>query len=395
MSNLFGTILSPIMRAVFSLVGSYGLAIIIFTIITKIIIFPTTYKQFKGTAKMAVLSPKISILKKQYGNNMAKLQEEQQKLFKEEGYNQFAGCLPALIQLPILYGVFDVVRRPLTHILQIDKSFIKNAGNLISEQLKLGTNSKYYEIFNQLEINEKAMKSRPELSILNAVKDDQLSALFSGLNKSDLIEKINDFQYSFLGIDFSQIPSISPDSWNKTTFALAMIPVLSGLVQLLMSIYTQHKQKQTNPDAANQMGSAKILLYLMPLISVWIGFTLPAGVGFYWIWSSVFAFLISFLLYQYFNPERTAAMMARDKEKMKNKKPGRLQQMLDEQRALLEEAQKNGGTLPSTAVTRLSKEEEEKMSRSELAAYNRKQIAEARRRMAEKYGEAYDDSDDE
>lgn len=394
MGGFFGSILSPIMRVVFNFVGSYGISIIIFTVITKLIIFPATYKQFKGTAKMAVLSPKINSLKKQYGKNMVKLQEEQQKLFKEEGYSQFSGCLPALIQLPILYGVFDVVRRPLTHILKIDKKFISEAEKLIQSQIKLGKESEYYEILNELNINSSAIKGRPELSILNAVKDDKLSELFAGLQRSDLMDKISEFQYSFMGIDFSQTPTLKPETWDKSAFLLALIPICSGIIQLIMTLYTQAKQRKVNPDAAQQMGSMKFVLYGMPLFSVGIGFTMPAGVGFYWIWSSLFSFLITIALYAYFNPERTAVMMARDKERMKNKKPSRLQQMLDEQREMMMQQAENGTSGSTNLMPRLSEEEEEKMSRSELAVYNRKKIAEARRRIAEKYGEEYNDSEE-
>lgn len=379
------------MRVIFDLVGNYGLSIIIFTIITKLIIFPGTYKQFKGTAKMAVLSPKISALRKQYGKNMVKFQEEQQKLFKEEGYNQLSGCLPALTQLPIILGVFNVVKRPLTYILQIDKTFITKASDILSEQVKLGQESKYSEIFKQFQITPSNIKTRPELSILNAINNGGLSELFAGID-SGQTSKIMDFKYSFMGIDFSLIPTINPDSWGKTAFLLALIPILAGLVQLLMTIYTQNKQRQVNPDMAQQMGNMKIALYLMPLVSIVIGFSTPAGVGFYWIWSSVFSLLITMALYKYFNPVRTAAMMARDKARMKNKKPSRFQQMMDEQRALMQQQAEENGTA-ARVLPRISGEDEENMSRSEIAAYNRKKIAEARRRTAEKYGEEYNDSE--
>ena len=102
-----------------------------------------------------------------------------------------------------------------------------------------------------------------------------------------------------------------------------------------------------NPDMPN-MGAMKIVMFVMPVFSVWLAFSVPAGVGFYWIWSSVFSFLQSFLLYAYFSPKRIEAINVKLKEKNKNKKPGLMQRMMDQQAEMLkqqEQAKKADGQI--------------------------------------------------
>ncbi|MGYP000821798262 len=136
-------------------------------------------------------------------------------------------------------------------------------------------------------------------------------------------------------------------------------------------------------------GCMNVMLYGMPLFSVWLAFTVPAGVGFYWIWSSVFSLIQSVALYSYFTPKRIEEINVKLKEKNKNKKPGLMQRMMDQQNELMrqQEAAKNGGRVDYDADT-------EGMSRSEKQNYNRQLINEARKRMAEKYGEEYTEDDD-
>ena len=107
-SELIGYPLGWIMWAVYALVKNYGVAILIFTFIVRLILFPLSVKQQKSTAAMAAFQPKLDKLKKQYANNPNKLQEEQMKLYAEENINPMASCLPMFLQLFFLYGVFDV-----------------------------------------------------------------------------------------------------------------------------------------------------------------------------------------------------------------------------------------------------------------------------------------------
>lgn len=367
--ELLGKPLGWIMYWIYEVVNNYGISIIIFTLLTKIILLPISYKQQLGTVRMQALNPKLNKIRKQYANNQQKLAEEQQKLYAEEGVNPMGSCLPLIISMIILYGVLDVVYRPLSHILRISSDVLDKAKDIITAN----------------ELADKYFKTRPELTILRQVKENP--DLFSSLG-DDFVNKVSDFKNTFLGIDLGVIPTIHPDVWNKAAVALVMIPIVSGLVQLLFTIYSQYKNKQMNPDMPS-MGAMKIVMFVMPVFSVWLAFAVPAGVGFYWIWSSVFSFLQSFLLYAYFTPKRVEAINAKLKEKNKNKKPGFMQRMMDQQAEMMkmQEQAKKGGRADYDADT-------EGMSKSERSKYNRELINEARKRMAEKYGDEYSAEDE-
>ncbi|MGN0622103.1 MAG: YidC/Oxa1 family membrane protein insertase [Porcipelethomonas sp.] len=371
MSKLIGIPLGWIMYFLYNFIPNYGICIILFTLVTKIILFPTAYKSQLGTARMQSINPKLAQLKKQYANNQQKLAEEQQKLYQQEGVNPMGSCLPMIIQMIILYGVFYVVYRPISHILRL--------GDYVNQAKDIIINNGWY--------TEAQLKSREELYILQAVKDHKDA--FAGLGDG-FADKVAEFKNTFLGVDLGSIPTIHPEGgWTKTAVALVMIPVVSGLVQLIYTIYTQRKSKKMNPDMPS-MGAMNIVMFIMPLFSVWLAFTVPAGVGFYWIWSSVFAFIQSIGLYAYFTPERIKVISEREKEKSKNKKPGFMQKMMDQQAAMLaqQEEAKKAGRHDYSAET-------EGMSKSERQAYNRQLINEARKRMAEKYGDEYSEENDD
>ena len=370
-SELLGIPLGWIMYWIYEVVNNYGISIILFTLLTKIIMLPFSYKQQLGSVRMQALNPKLNQLKKQFANNPQKLQEEQQKLYQQEGVNPMGSCLPLVITMIILYGVLDVVYRPLSHILRVSSDIIDKAKDII--------------ISNNL-ATENLLKSRPELTILKQIKNNPELFKDSGIG-SDIVDKIVGFKNTFLGVDLGSVPSIHPDAWNKAAVALILIPIISGVVQLLYTIYSQYKSRQMNPGMAKMQGSGcmNVMLYGMPIFSVWLAFSVPAGVGFYWIWSSVFAFLQSFLLYMYFTPKRIEVINAKLKEKNKNKKPGLMQRMMEQQNELMK-AQNGGSGADYDSDTK-------GMSRAEKQNYNRQLINEARKRMAEKYGEEYNEDD--
>lgn len=384
LSHIIGTPLGWIMYGIYLLVRNYGIALIAFTLLTKVILFPLSYHQHKTTIRTQSLSPKLAELKKKYGNNPQKMQEEQSKLYAESGVNPMGGCLPLLIQLPIIYGILDVVYRPLTHIMKIDTGKLDQAKEILLKMFE----------------DDSALKSRPELFILDYVKDNvgtteasqKLAELFAPIDGStEFINQIASFDNTFLGIDLGQVPTISPvDGWNLGAFALLMIPILAGLIQLILTIYTQKMSKKNNPNTPN-MGAMNVMLYGMPLVSVWFAFQFPAGVGFYWVISSLFSLFQSIGLYSFFNKKRVAAVLAKEKEKakLKNKRPTFMQRLVDQQQQILEQQGMSNGK----PVIRKSEEEIDEMSRSELSKYNRDLIKEARRKMAEKYGEEYNDNE--
>ena len=205
-------------------------------------------------------------------------------------------------------------------------------------------------------------------------------------------------------MDLGDIPTLHPEVWNASAVILVAIPIISGLIQLFMTVFQQIRSKKMNPDAPNMAGM-NIMLYAMPLMSVWIGFRAPAGLGFYWALSSLFGCIQSMILYKIYTPEYVASLVEKDKAKRKKKaRPNmmeRYQQLMEEQMAQAQ--QQNGGKVPAKtggiAVSSAADEEEDKpevkISKAKQKEYERMIIREARRRQAEKYGEEFIDDDND
>ena len=358
-----------LMSLIYGLFDNYAVAIIIFTVVTKLLLLPVNYSTQKNAARMQLLNPKLEKLKKSFANNPQRLQQEQQKLYQQEGLNPMGSCLPAFIQMFLLFGVLDVVYKPLTHILRLSNS-VKNAA------------------FNIVGVNP-SKELRCELRVMESVMNTPEK--YTGSVFDGFVDTVRDFseRFTVFGANLGKTPDSSPETWTKEAIILFCIPFLAGIAQLLVSIYTQIHQKKTNPNMQGG-GCMAVMFYVMPVISVYFAFQLPAGVGFYWIWSSLFSFVITYALNLYFTPERTEKINEKEKEKARiyaEKHPNKktfMQRMLEQQAAL--EEQQNSAKKSSSG---------EKMSRSEANKANRDKIREARRKMAEKYGDVYDENEND
>ncbi len=379
--DLIGYPLGFVMSLIYDLVQNYAIAIILFTLITKLILFPLSYKTQKSSARMQLLQPKLQKIQKSFSNNPTRIQEEQNKLYQEEGINPMGSCLPAVIQMLLLFGVLDVVYKPITHILRITKS-VRNAA--ISKASELAVQFKDVNGGNEI------VKGNLRNELLTMEALDKHPTEFSSIGEN-FREVVADFaeKFTFFGANLGKTPSLHPEVWDKEAIILCAIPFLAGLSQLLVSFYSMYHQKKTNPTAQAGGGCMNVMLLTSPILSIVFGFGLPAGVAFYWIWSSVFSFLITLALNIYFTKDRIVAMNEKEKEKARiyaEKHPEKktfMQRMLEQQAAL---EQSNGSSYSNN---------NEKKSRSEQNKANRDAINEARRRMAEKYGDVYDDLDND
>ena len=362
LTNIIGVPLGWIMWLLYSVIQNYGIVLIVFTILVKALMFPLSVKQQKATAKMSVFQPKIQEIQKKYEKNKEKQQEEMMKLYETHGYNPMSGCLPMLLPFIILFGLIDVIYRPLTHILHIGSDVITNATEMLTG---LGL----------------ANAGRPELGILSHidkiiaintqhvaanifVNNSDLSAA-TGMIDWDIIGKIQNFDYSLFGIDLSVVPT-----WAWNWFLL--IPILSGVTAFLVSMVSMKMNPATNQQAAG-MGAMKIMMYIMPLFSVWIAFSVPVGVGFYWILSNVLSGVQSVILYKVYSPEKYKKEFEEKMQAEAEKK-----KLVRAQRKKIKTGNSDEPLDPETEKMLLSEKER-----------NRRRLAEARKRDAEKYGEEY------
>lgn len=264
MGDFFGIIivrpLGLILMAIFSLVQNYGIALILFTLLVKLILLPFMYKQKKGMKKMSMVQAESAVIQKRYANNKEKANEEISKLYEREGVNPTGSCLISFITLPVMMALYYAVRKPMTYMMGLSTDTITQVAE------KLG------ETYDSSSISQ-------QIQLAKTVNDnwDKVSSFVSdGLVRID---------FNFFGIDLSAIPKFTELN------VLWLIPILSGLTALLSSVVMQKMQKKQNPNAQTntQMNSTmNTMLYIMPLFSVWIAFTLPASMGLYWTVNNIF-----------------------------------------------------------------------------------------------------------
>ena len=271
--------------------GSYGVAIILFTIFARLVMLPTTIKQQKGMAKQQRLAPKLRRIQEKYAGNPQKIQEETQNLYAREGYNPMsAGCVPLLIQMPFIIGLFGVLYNPLRYAIGLDRetcellvdAFAKMASDT---GLDIGKTEIYYPLY----------------LIQNFDKfQDYFKVGIEGVSP-EAMQKVATFvdggRFVFFGLELG----IKPDF--KSIYAV--VPILSGLTSLASAYITQLMQKKSNPDAKTPGGGCMMLM--MPAMSVWFTTMFPCGIGVYWIVSNVVAMVQTVALRKIFAPQKNVA----------------------------------------------------------------------------------------
>lgn len=267
--NIFAVPFGYVMRFIYQFVGNYGLSIILFSLLAKLIMIPVSVKQKRTMMKTQSIQPKIQQLQKQYGKDQERLNRELQELYEREGASPTAGCGTTLITFPIMLGLYYVISQPLTYFMRLTTESIERIAALLNFKLDTGYGAQVPlagEIFSHF---------------------DRLVGEFPSLIRVD---------YNFLGVNLAATPSI------KEFSILWLIPLISGLTALLMAWVQQRQQKKANPQSGKDaMASASLMtMLMMPVMSLIFGFMLPAGLGLYWIANNVFSALQEFILSQYF-----------------------------------------------------------------------------------------------
>lgn len=300
MFDFLYSIFGYLFRILFSFVDNYGIALVIFTLFFRLILMPTTIKQQKSSAKMMRLQPKLRRIREKYQDynpqeRQQRIQQETGELYQREGYSSMgASCLPLLLQLPILWGLYGIIRQPLTYVLDLSKEAI----------------TAFTEAATALELvkgNATAYLESVVISNLETIIEKTPALMESYASE---IETIRNFDFRILGIDLGSIPSAfySQFGISKESIFVLLIPVLSGLTSLLTSVLSQVRQKKANPNMENQQMMGCMMLS-MPIMSVWLTWTLPAGMGMYWILSNVLAFFQSLIIGHIYAPRKTMARL--------------------------------------------------------------------------------------
>ena len=311
-----------LVRLFYNLTNSYGVALILFTLVIKLIMLPFQMKSKKSMMRMSRVSGQMQELQKRYAKNQAKLQEEMQKLYEEEGVNPMSGCLWSLIPFPILIALYSIIRQPITHFMMLSKDVLQtvvqsaadagvNLTNIVMMDKATGTPA--------LKDGMYQLASYGQINLVKAVQEMGLSTP----------EGWFDMNYNFLGLDLTATPWEYVKSFTFTwaVIGVILIPILAGLSQFVFSKLTMKTQPQA--DAAGG-ASMKSMMYMMPLMSVYIAFIMPAALGVYWIAQSVFSLIQEAILNKTFSAklseEEEARFQARQADRQRRMEEARVQE---------------------------------------------------------------------
>ena len=275
----------------YTFTNNYGLSLILFSLIVKLVLLPMSVKSKKSMLKMSRLSPQVKALEAKYGDDKQKYQLAVQQMYKEEGVSMGGGCLWSFIPLIILLPLYYVIREPITYMMHNTQSisaaivaFMQASGE------NLGKNSYY-----------------AQLAAAGHVGDymDALKSLAVTANAN--LQAMN---FQFLGIDLAGIPSFrfwECEGWGE--IGLFLIPVVSAGLQAASMWLSQKMNNQvaTNADGEQDADAAKAanqtnatMMLMMPLMSLWIGFSMPAAISIYWIAQAVFGAVQDYFLTKHY-----------------------------------------------------------------------------------------------
>lgn len=274
-----------LLNQLYGLFGNYGLAVTVFAILVQLVLLPITAKSKKSMMKMSRLQPRIQEIQRKYADDKVKQNEAMQKLQKEEGASMgCGGCLWSLVPLLILIPLYSVIREPITYILGESADVAEKIVEVIKgiDPDLFGSNTYYHQVTAAQYIPQYAAE------IQEALKEAGMSI------SAATLEGIN---FNFLGsINLGAIPAFNVfkwDAWDWAHIGLFLIPCLSAgsqVVQMLVSqkmnnsVVTDERGMQDKETAKNSQSAQtnKMMLWMMPLMSLWIGFTVPAALSLYW-----------------------------------------------------------------------------------------------------------------
>lgn len=269
MLNFIAEPLGKFLYWIYSGVNNYGLALIIFTIIIRAALFPLTLKQYKSTAEMQKVQPLMQEIQRKYANDKEKLNEETMKLYQEHKINPAGGCLPLLIQMPILFALWQVISKPL-------KFMLGFSDNQLADLAKTaGATGQYPEID----------------TITYFVKN----------GRGDEVGNLNMFFPSHGGINLGSIPTwhLNELISDPSKFLLLILPLLAVLTTFLSVRMSMPKKTgdSAKDKAANPMGNS--MMYISPFITLIFSLQFPVGMSLYWFVGNLFSLAQQYYVNKY------------------------------------------------------------------------------------------------
>ena len=285
-----------LIKWLYDITNSYGLAMILFAVIVQLVLLPITAKSKKSMMKMSRLQPRIQEIQRKYADDKNKQNEAIQQLQKEEGAGMgCGGCLWSFVPLLILWPLFEVIRNPIEYMLGFDASVAEQIVNVIKTANESLFNGTYDQVVAAQYITDYATELRDAIPALAEME-------------------LANIEFGFLGINLGSLPQFNVFGWSAWDWAhigLFLMPLLSAGSQVLSMLISQKmnnsvvtdekgledKETANNSQAAQQ---SKMMLWMMPLMSIWIGFTVPAGLSLYWLVGGVIRMIEDVILTKHY-----------------------------------------------------------------------------------------------
>lgn len=279
MFEFFASIFGYVLAFLYNLVNNYGFAIILFTVIIKLVLLPLSVKQQRTMKKNAKMQERMKVIQFKYKNDPEKMNQEIMNLYKNEKMSPFSGCLTAIVQFLLLLSIFYLVRCPITYMEKISKEDINKYVSQLQEE------------------GREVSKAYPEIDLIR-----EYEWLKEKNPEDEQVEKLN-LQMNFLGLDLSKIPQ-----QNMTDYTVYIIPILyilSSFVSIRMTTAMQQKQNQKKKETEidgetgetiekegeNEMDAVmqtnKMMSWMLPIMSISIAFVAPLGLALYWLISNL------------------------------------------------------------------------------------------------------------
>lgn len=356
-----------ILRLFYNLTASYGWALILFTLIVKLVLLPFQLKSKKSMLRMNKFQPKMREIQEKYANNQQKMNEELQLLYAQEGINPMSGCLWSLLPFPIILALYSIIRQPLSRFMMLSADAIEKiratATGLGYVMEQTGGRASFYE----------------EIQLVQFVNNHfENFTGFEGLFRVD---------YSFLGLDLTQMPG---NVWKQVftggwaVLGLVLIPIISAALSYVQAKVSMSGNGQSADDPAAR--TSRSMMLMMPVMSLWIGFTLPAALGVYWIANSFFQMIQDLFLNKFFSEQ----MDREETEKERQKREARVAKMMaarEQQRAFQQDGGKGRSIKPQQVKKQEGKGEKKRSSTTEAGRIGERPYARGRSYDPEHYGE--------
>ena len=321
-----GIILKPfamLLVAMYNFFNSYGLALILFAVVIKLVLFPVTLKSKKSMIKTTMLSGKMQQLKVQYGKNPERYNMEVQKLYEKEKVNPMGGCLWSLIPMFVLIGLYGIIRNPLVNLMNVPENMIEQVATITGV-----VNSGNY----------------PQIAMVKALSDpavlESVKTALAGTGAN-----VFPMNFSFLGLDLASIPTWKfwANGISLTSILMFILPIVSAAVSYLSMKVTTETNKINKQAADNQADSmTKSMILTMPLMSLWIGFTVPAGLSVYWVTQYLISMVQEVICSKMLKKDYEAAQAAAEEQaRLEKEEEKRLKEEARLERARRIEEEKN------------------------------------------------------